>query len=236
MKQLKNWDNKTWLASDKYISSFHKFLKIKIKINKNTKILDIGCGRANIISFLHKKYKFTEKPIGVDLIKNSNIRKNIIFKKIDAIKYLKKNDNFFDIILIKQTIHFFSKKKIITLLNLCKKRLNKKGVILILSLKTKNNQIPTFKLMKKRLGISLKKDQQILSLIKRNLRTFKKQKFKYKAIVKKKDYVKMIEKRFISCLINLSKKEILEGTKEINIKFKTLIKFDDILECIIYKK
>tara|TARA_B100000965_G_scaffold384234_1_gene384225 strand:+ start:408 stop:1118 length:711 start_codon:yes stop_codon:yes gene_type:complete len=236
MKQLKNWDNRTWLASDKYISSFHKFLKIKIKINKNTKILDIGCGRANIISFLHKKYKFTEKPIGVDLIKNSNIRKNIIFKKIDAIKYLKKNDNFFDIILIKQTIHFFSKKKIITLLNLCKKRLNKKGVILILSLKTKNNQIPTFKLMKKRLGISLKKDQQILSLIKRNLRTFKKQKFKYKAIVKKKDYVKMIEKRFISCLINLSKKEILEGTKEINIKFKTLIKFDDILECIIYKK
>tara|TARA_Y100000817_G_scaffold265035_1_gene220632 strand:- start:60 stop:770 length:711 start_codon:yes stop_codon:yes gene_type:complete len=236
MKQLKNWDNKTWLASDKYISSFHKFLKIKIKINKNAKILDIGCGRANIISFLHKKYKFTEKPIGVDLIKNSNIRKNIIFKKIDAIKYLKKNDNFFDIILIKQTIHFFSKKKIITLLNLCKKRLNKKGVILILSLKTKNNQIPTFKLMKKRLGISLKKDQQILSLIKRNLRTFKKQKFKYKAIVKKKDYVKMIEKRFISCLINLSKKEILEGTKEINIKFKTLIKFDDILECIIYKK
>ena len=236
MKQLKNWDNKTWLASDKYISSFHKFLKIRIKINKNAKILDIGCGRANIISFLHKKYKFTEKPIGVDLIKNSNIRKNIIFKKIDAIKYLKKNDNFFDIILIKQTIHFFSKKKIITLLNLCKKRLNKKGVILILSLKTKNNQIPTFKLMKKRLGISLKKDQQILSLIKRNLRTFKKQKFKYKAIVKKKDYVKMIEKRFISCLINLSKKEILEGTKEINIKFKTLIKFDDILECIIYKK
>ena len=236
MKQLKNWDNKTWLASDKYISSFHKFLKIKIRINKNAKILDIGCGRANIISFLHKKYKFTEKPIGVDLIKNSNIRKNIIFKKIDAIKYLKKNDNFFDIILIKQTIHFFSKKKIITLLNLCKKRLNKKGVILILSLKTKNNQIPTFKLMKKRLGISLKKDQQILSLIKRNLRTFKKQKFKYKAIVKKKDYVKMIEKRFISCLINLSKKEILEGTKEIKIKFKTLIKFDDILECIIYKK
>ena len=59
MKKLKNWDNKTWLASDKYISSFHKFLKSKIKINNNTKILDIGCGRANIISFLQKKYRFT---------------------------------------------------------------------------------------------------------------------------------------------------------------------------------
>ena len=111
MKKLKNWDNKTWLASDKYISSFHKFLKSKIKINNNTKILDIGCGRANIISFLHKKYRFAKIPIGVDLIKNNNTKKNIIFKKIDAIKYLKESDKYFDIILIKQTIHFFSKKK-----------------------------------------------------------------------------------------------------------------------------
>ena len=49
MKQLKNWDNKTWLSSNKYILSFYKFLKTKIKINKKTTILDIGCGRANII-------------------------------------------------------------------------------------------------------------------------------------------------------------------------------------------
>tara|TARA_B100001175_G_scaffold301327_1_gene294330 strand:+ start:756 stop:1466 length:711 start_codon:yes stop_codon:yes gene_type:complete len=236
MKQLKNWDNKTWLASDKYISSFHKFLKTKIKINKNVKILDIGCGRANIISFLHKKYKFIEKPIGVDLIKNSNIRKNIIFKKIDAIKYLNKNDNFFDMILIKQTIHFFSNKKIITLLDLCKKRLNVKGVVLILSLKTKNNQIPSFKLMKKKLDMSFKKDDQILVLVKRNFKTFEKQKFRYKVIVKKNDYIKMIKNRFISCLITLSKKEILDGIKEIRMKFKALIKFEDILECIIFRK
>ena len=58
MKQLKNWDNKTWLSSEKYISSFYRFLKVKIKINKRTKILDIGCGRANIISFHNKKHKF----------------------------------------------------------------------------------------------------------------------------------------------------------------------------------
>ena len=236
MKQLKNWDNKTWLASDKYISSFHKFLKSKIKINNNTKILDIGCGRANIISFLHKKYRFTKIPIGVDLIKNDNIKENIIFKKIDAIKYLKESDKYFDIILIKQTIHFFSKRKIITLLNLCKKRLNKKGVFLILSLKTKNNQIPSFKLMKKKLDASLRKDEQILVLIKRNLKSFEKQKFTYKAVVKKNDYMKMIKNRCISCLITLSKKEIFEGIREIKVTFKALIKFEDILECLIYRR
>ena len=64
MKPLKNWDNKTWLSSKKYINQFHKFLKKKVKLKKNTRVLDIGCGRANIISFLQKKYKFETKAVG----------------------------------------------------------------------------------------------------------------------------------------------------------------------------
>ena len=79
MKKLRNWDNKTWLSSKKYINSFNNFLKSKIKLNKNTKILDIGCGRANIISTLQKKYKFSKKPIGIDIVKNKKeyyIQKN----------------------------------------------------------------------------------------------------------------------------------------------------------------
>ena len=235
MKELKNWDNKTWLASEKYISSFHKFLKKKIKINKNTRILDIGCGRANIISFLHKKYKFKKKPIGIDIIKNNNLRRNIIFKKIDAIKYVKNKNQIFDLILIKQTIHFFSKRKIHTLLNLCKKRIKKNGVILIFSLKTKNNQIPTFRLMKIKLNRSLKKDKVLIKLIKKNLKKFSCSTFKKKVIVKKSDYIKMLKNRFISCLINISKKEIIKGTKEIENNYRNFIKFEDILECIIYK-
>ena len=157
MKQLKNWDNKTWLSSNKYILSFYKFLKTKIKINKKTTILDIGCGRANIISFLQKNIRFQDKPIGIDIVKSKDTKKNIIFKKIDAIKYLKKKDQKFDLILIKQTIHFFSKNKINTLLKLAKKKLNNKGQILIFSLKTKNNKIPSFKKMKIKLMLSLKK-------------------------------------------------------------------------------
>lgn len=236
MKRLKNWDNNTWLSSKKYINSFNAFLKSKIKFNNNTEILDVGCGRANIISSLQTKYKFNNKVIGIDVVKNKNIKKNVIFKKIDAIKYLKKNNLYFDLIIIKQTIHFFSKNKINILLNLCKKRLKKDGVILIFSLKTKNNQIPSFKLMKKKLSESLVRDKIIFNLIKMNLKTLKLYKFKYKVLIKKSDYIKMIKNRFISCLINLQKKEILKGVKEIQNNFKHLIKFDDILECIFYKK
>lgn len=236
MKYLKNWDNKTWLASNKYISSFHKSLKRYVKINKKTQILDIGCGRGNIISFLNKKYRLENRPIGLDIIKNHNIKKDIVFKKIDAIKYLKKNDKTFDLIIIKQTIHFFNHKNIFILLNLCKKNLNKDGMLLICSLNTKKNQIPSFKLMQKKLDQSLKKDEEIIFLIKKNLRKYKNFKFRFKVVIQRKYFIKMINNRFISCLITLSKKEISNGIKEIEQKFKSLIKFDDVLQCIIYKK
>ena len=124
MKRLKNWDNKTWLSSDKYISTFNIFLKTKIKFTKNTCILDMGCGRANIISFLQKKYKFKNKPIGIDIIRNKNINKNIIFNKIDGLSFLKETNKKFDLILIKQTIHFFNKKQIKSLLTQVKSKLN----------------------------------------------------------------------------------------------------------------
>jgi len=236
MKQLKNWDNKTWLSSNKYISSFYKFLKKKIKINKKTRILDIGCGRANIISFLQKKYKFQNKPIGIDIVKSKNTKKNIIFKKTDAIKYLKKTDQKFDLILIKQTIHFFSKNKINTLLNLAKKKLNTKGQILIFSLKTKNNKIPSFKIMKIKLNSGLKRDENLLKEIKKNLNKYKISYFNFKVSISRLKYIKMIKNRYISCLLNLSEKEIKKGVEEIKSNFKNQIKFTDTLICINYKK
>ena len=219
MKPLKNWDNKTWLSSKKYINQFHKFLKKKVILKKNTRVLDIGCGRANIISFLQKKYKFETKAVGIDILRNKNTRKNILFKKSDAIKYLKKG-NKFDIIIIKQTIHFFSKTNIISLLNLAKKNLNTKGTLLIFSLKTKNNKIPCFKEMKKQLNNSLKKDEILFKIIRKNLKRIKESNFNFNVRISKKKYVSMIKNRYMSCLLNLSKKELNKGIDEINFNFK----------------
>ena len=219
MKPLKNWDNKTWLSSKKYIHQFHIFLKKKVILKKNTRVLDIGCGRANIISFLQKKYKFETKAVGIDILRNKNTRKNILFKKSDAIKYLKKG-NKFDIIIIKQTIHFFSKTKIISLLNLAKKNLNTKGTLLIFSLKTKNNKIPCFKEMKKQLNNSLKKDEILFKIIRKNLKRIKESNFNFNVRISKKKYVSMIKNRYISCLLSLSKKDIEKGIDEINLNYK----------------
>ncbi len=235
MKKLKNWDNKTWLSSKSYISQFNKFLKRKSNLNKNTKILDIGCGRANIISALQQKYKFRNKPIGIDIVGNKGVKKNIIFKRVEALKYLNKHDKY-DLILIKQTIHFFSKTNLNRLLNLAKKRLNTKGKILIFSLKTKNNKIPCFKKMRKNLEKSLKRDEVLFQIIKKNLKKISYTDFNFKVIISKEKYVRMIKERYISCLLNMSYKEIKFGISEINSEYKNQIKFTDTLKCISYRK
>ena len=235
MKKLKNWDNKTWLSSKSYISQFNKFLKRKSNLNKNSKILDIGCGRANIISALQQKYKFKNKPIGIDIVGNTGVKKNIIFKRVDALKYLNKQEKY-DLILIKQTIHFFSKTNLNHLLNLAKQRLNTKGKILIFSLKTKNNKIPCFKKMRKNLEKSLKRDEVLFKIIKKNLKKISYTNFNFKVNISKQKYVRMIKERYISCLLDMSNKEIKFGISEIKSKYKNQIKFTDTLKCISYRK
>ena len=88
MKKLKNWDKKNWLSSDKYISSLSHFLKKQTNFNKETKVLDIGCGRGKIISKLSQKYQMNNLPVGVDIVKHKDSAKNIKFIQINALKYL----------------------------------------------------------------------------------------------------------------------------------------------------
>ena len=136
---LKNWDNKTWLSSTSYIKSFNKFLIKETKLNKNSEILDIGCGRGKILGNLTSKLKLVNKPIGIDIEQHKDRDKRIIFNKTDAINYLKKNKKKFDLILLKQTIHFLPLKDIKKLILLCINSLNFGGRIVICTLATSKN-------------------------------------------------------------------------------------------------
>jgi ubiquinone/menaquinone biosynthesis C-methylase UbiE len=236
MLSIKNWDNKTWISSTKYIKSFNKFLLKQKKLNKESKILDIGCGRGKIIGFLSTKLRLKNKPIGLDIENHKDKDKRITFKKISAIKYLENNKKKFDLILIKQTIHFFNLRDMKKILVYSRSSLEAGGIILILSLDTKNNEIPTFSLMKQKLNQSFKRDviiwKNILQLnIKKNIT-----KFNFKVNVKKKVYLKMIKQRYISTLLKFSSVQILKGVNEINLKYKKNIIFNDKLNCIILKK
>ena len=236
MLSIKNWDNKTWISSIKYIKSFNNFLVKQKKLTKHSKILDIGCGRGKIIGSLSSKLKLINKPIGIDIENHKDFDKRITFKKTNAIKYLRNNKKKFDLILIKQTIHFFNLRDIKDVLRYSYASLEVGGIILILTLDTKNNEIPTFSLMKQKLNQSLKRDiliwKKLLQLnIKKSIT-----KFNFKVNIKKNIYLKMIKQRYISTLLKFSSLQISNGINEIDLKYKKNIIFNDKLNCIILKK
>lgn len=79
----------------------------------------MGCGRGKIVGNLFSKLNLRTKPLGLDTVRHKDRDKRINFKKIDAISFFKKNNNTFDLILIKQTIHLLKINEIKKLLNFC---------------------------------------------------------------------------------------------------------------------
>jgi trans-aconitate methyltransferase len=234
MKLLKHWDDNNWLSSKKYIDAFCVFVSKQVQIHKSTRVLDIGCGRGKITGAFKRKFKLLNKPIGIDIIHHQDKDKDIEFKKTDIFNYLKKNKKPLDLILIKQTIHFFNPTQIKKLLKLCKNNLSPQGVILIFSLETHRNQIPCFALMKSKLQQGLRRDITIQKIISKSLSKLTKKKFHYQVGVSRNKYIEMIKKKYISCLLDLSQDEINQGIQEIQSRYKAIIEFKDTLTCMKY--
>ena len=230
---IKNWDNRTWLSSKNYINSFNNFLIKNAKINSNFKILDIGCGRGRILGTLSSRLKLKEKPLGIDIVNHKDRDKRINFKRINVLNFSLRKDQKFDLILIKQTIHLMKFIEMKRLLKFLKKSLNSKGKILIFILDTDKNEIPTFKLMKYKLNKSLKRQKKILKIITKLYPNRIKKKFIFNVKIRKKKYLDMIKNRYISTLIPLSKKQLIQGAQELELKYNNEIRFKDKLICII---
>ena len=233
---LKNWDNKTWLSSPSYIKSFNNFLLKQVKLNKNSQILDIGCGRGKILGSLSSKLSLKRKSTGIDIENHKDRDKRIIFKKIDALKFLKKNKKRFDLILLKQTIHLFKIKDIKTILKLSKLLLNPNGKIVILTLDPINNEIPTFPIMRKKLKKALIRDKKIIKSISYSFKGKLVRGFSYKVKISKKKYMEMVKSKYISVLLGMSHKLISSGLNEIKKKYKKQISFQDKLICLVLNR
>ena len=232
---IKNWDKNNWLSSKNYILSFINFLLKSKKLDVNSKILDIGCGRGKIIGVLSSKLRLKDKPIGIDLINHRDKDKRFYFKKIDALSFFSLNRIKFDLIIVKQTIHLLRMNEIKILLNQMKKSLSSTGKILILTLNPKMNEIPKFSLMNRKISKSLERDRKILKYIEKLYPKITLRHFTYKVKISKKKYIEMIKQRYISTLLGLTTKQILSGVKEINSKYNNMLKFNDKLVCIIIK-
>ena len=236
MKPLKNWDNKTWLSSSEYINSFNNFLLEKKKLNKTSQILDIGCGRGKIFGSLSRKFKLINKPIGIDPVIHKDVDKSIDFRSENIFKFFKLSKKKFDLIMIKQTLHFFNNDKRKKLINISKKNLKKNGVLIIFSLVTINNEIPCFKIMKQKLNRGLVRDSRMLKATSKLFNDYQVDIFKFKVSMTKSKYIQLLKQRYISCLVNLNKHQINNGINEIKKLFNKKINFVDKLISIKYIK
>ena len=117
-----------------------------------------------------------------------------------------------------------------------KKKLNKKGKILIFLLDYKRNEIPCFNLMKLNLDRSLSNDKILIKLIKKYFKRYKIKRFSFKVKISKLNYINMIKKRYISCLLNISQSRLKEGVEQLKIKYKKKLIFNDKLICLIFNK
>jgi hypothetical protein len=90
--------------------------------------------------------------------------------------------------------------------------------------------------MKQKLNKGLERDARMILSICQILKNNKKDKFKFKVSISKKKYIQMLKQKYISCLVNLNKKQINQGIKEINEFYKNNLNFEDILISIKFKK
>ena len=90
--------------------------------------------------------------------------------------------------------------------------------------------------MNSKLKKSLKRDKKIFDLIYKIYPKLITKYFIFNEKILKNKYLKMIQNRFISTLLNFSDDQIIEGLKEINRKYRKEIKFKDRLVCLIIKK
>ena len=232
---IKNWDKKNWLSSRNYIHKFNNFLLKAKKLNSSSKILDIGCGRGKILGHLSSKLRLKNKPIGIDLVSHKDRDKRINFKKIDALSFFSTNKEKFDLILVKQTIHLMKFNKIKSLLAKMNENLKPNGEIFILTLDPYKNELPNFSSMKIELFKSLKRDQKIMKFISKLYPKRIIKNFTFKVEITKKKYIGMISERFISTLLGFNNKQIVTGIKQIDLKYKKKLRFNDKLVCIIIK-
>lgn len=127
---LVNENNKE--AFESSLRMYERMYNDKLPLDKNIRILDVGCGMGHFIYYLQKKgfmnfIGIDISPEQIDFCRN-NISENV--ECIDAFAFLEKNFNF-DVIVMNDVLEHFNKNKILDLLILIYDRLNKNGILII---------------------------------------------------------------------------------------------------------
>ena len=152
-----------------------KILKENVK-DKNLKILDIGCGSAEILNYIpvNEYYGYDIDPNSIQVAKKNHPYENCHFfnKKFEKKDILKLPN--FDLILLFGILHHLNDTQVKKILYLCKKKMKKDAKLIILDpVFTPNQNIFAKFLIKRDRGLNVRKENEYLSLFKKNFKNVK---------------------------------------------------------------
>ncbi len=114
--------------------TFQKEIEAVLPEDKSSNILDLGCGYGNFLHTLQKRGY--DNLYGIEVGKEQNNFLNLEglnISKVDIIKFLKNDTNKYSLITLFDVLEHFKKDEILKLISFIKKRLSKKGILIVRS-------------------------------------------------------------------------------------------------------
>ena len=229
-----NWDRSSWLSSKEYFEELSNQLIEFIDITEEKKILDVGCGRGHLLENLALKANLINQPVGVEPVKHDDfVPQNIKIFHSSINSFLNENNFQFDLVILKQVLHLLTLDERKKFYHDIKNHINEDANIVFIHMNDQT-EIPLFPLMENKLQQSLKSHKILLEELTQKFNLLKMLNFNYHVKISLEEYLEMISNRYMTVLLDLSKKEIEGGIDFIKKNYPNQLVFQDTLTIKVF--
>ncbi len=229
-----NWDRSSWLSSKEYFEELSNQLIEFLDITEEKKILDVGCGRGHLLETLSLNANLINQPVGVEPVKHDDfIPQNIKIFHSSINSFLNKNNSQFDLVILKQVLHLLTLDERKKFYHDIKNHINEDANIVFIHMNDQT-EIPLFPLMENKLQQSLKSHKLLLEELTQKFNLLKMFNFNYHVKISLEEYLEMISNRYMTVLLDLSKKEIEGGIDFIKKNYPNQLVFQDTLTIKVF--
>ena len=229
-----NWDRSSWLSSKEYFEELSNQLIEFLDITEEKKILDVGCGRGHLLETLSLNANLINQPVGVEPVKHDDfVPQNIKIFHSSINSFLNENNSQFDLVILKQVLHLLTLDERKKFYHDIKNHINEGANIVFIHMNDQTG-IPLFPLMENKLQQSLISHKLLLEELTLKFNLLKIFNFNYNVNISLEEYLEMINNRYMTVLLDLSKKEIEGGIDFIKKNYPNQLVFQDTLTIKVF--
>ncbi len=169
------------------------------------------------------------QPVGVEPVKHDDfVPQNIKIFHSSINSFLNENNFQFDLVILKQVLHLLTLDERKKFYHDIKNHINEDANIVFIHMNDQT-EIPLFPLMENKLQQSLKSHKLLLEELTQKFNLLKMFNFNYNVKISLEEYLEMISNRYMTVLLDLSKKEIEGGIDFIKKNYPNQLVFQDTL-------